>query len=109
MIDAILNALHNSFLAFQKDPGWELTCFVGEVIFGGRFVLQWLVSEYKKKSHVPVAFWYMSLVGNSILLTYFIHIEKPVLILAAILQIAIYTRNLVLIKKHKDKPATPAT
>jgi lipid-A-disaccharide synthase-like uncharacterized protein len=51
----------------------------------------------------------MSLVGNSILLAYFIHIAKPVLILAAVLQIAIYTRNLVLIKKHKDKTAAPAT
>ena len=109
MIDAILNALRNAVLQFQNDPWWELTALVGEVIFGGRFVLQWLVSEYKKKSHVPVAFWYMSLVGNSILLAYFIHIEKPVLILAAILQIAIYTRNLVLIKKHKNKTAAPAT
>lgn len=106
---AILNALQNAVLEFQKDPWWELTCLVGQVIFGGRFVLQWLVSEHKKKSHVPVAFWYMSQVGNGILLVYFIHIEKPVLIMAAILQIAIYTRNLVLIKKHKGKTAAPAT
>ena len=109
MIDAIWNALQNSVLEFQRDPWWELTCFVGEAIFGGRFVLQWLASERKQKSHIPVAFWYMSIVGTIMLLAYSVHIEKPVLILAFALQIVIYTRNLSIIKKHKDKTAAPAT
>jgi lipid-A-disaccharide synthase-like uncharacterized protein len=50
----------------------------------------------------------MSIIGTVILLAYSIHIEKPVLILAFTLQIGIYARNLVLIKKHKDKTAAPA-
>ena len=108
MVHAVLNALQNAVLQFQKDPWWELTAFIGEVMFGGRFILQWLVSEYKKKSHIPVAFWYMSIIGTIILLAYSIHIEKPVLILAFTLQIGIYARNLVLIKKHKGKTAAPA-
>lgn len=109
MIDTVLNALQNAVLQFQKDPWWELTAFVGEAMFGGRFILQWLVSEYKQKSHIPVAFWYMSIIGTIILLAYSVHIEKPVLILAFTLQIGIYVRNLALIKKHKDKTAAPAT
>jgi lipid-A-disaccharide synthase-like uncharacterized protein len=109
MIDAIMNALHNAVLQIQRDPWWELTAFVGEAMFGGRFILQWLVSEYKKESHIPIAFWYMSIIGTVILLAYSIHIEKPVLILAFTLQIGIYARNLVLIKKHKDKTAVTAT
>ena len=84
-----------------KDPYWEATAFVGEAIFGGRFILQWIVSEIKKRSCVPTAFWYMSIVGSLILLVYSVHIEKPVLILAFTLQIGIYIRNLALIKKHK--------
>ena len=86
----------------SKDPYWEATAFVGEAIFGGRFILQWIVSEFKKKSHIPTAFWYMSVIGSLILLVYSVHIEKPVLILAFTLQIGIYVRNLVLIKKHES-------
>jgi len=79
MLDWLSTALQNALLQLKADPYWELTAFVGEAVFGGRFILQWLVSEYKKKSHVPVAFWYMSIVGSLILAVYCIHIEKPVL------------------------------
>jgi len=30
------------------DPVWATTALIGQMIFGGRFILQWLVSEYKK-------------------------------------------------------------
>jgi lipid-A-disaccharide synthase-like uncharacterized protein len=101
MWQALVEAIQNAALQITRDPYWEATAFVGETIFGGRFVLQWLVSEYRKKSYVPTAFWYMSIVGSIILAVYSIHIEKPVLILAFTLQIGIYTRNLALIKKER--------
>ena len=101
MWDWIAGSVQNAIVQIKVDPWWEATAFVGEAVFGGRFVLQWLVSEYKKKSHVPVAFWYMSVVGSLILLAYCIHIEKPVLILAFTLQIGIYVRNLCLIAKSR--------
>ncbi len=83
-----------------RDPWWEATALVGEIVFGGRFILQWIVSEFKKRSYVPVFFWYMSIVGSLILLAYFIHNRQPVMIAAFAAQICIYGRNLVLIKKH---------
>lgn len=101
MLEALAEALRNAAEQIRVDPYWEATAFVGEAIFGGRFVLQWIVSEYRKKSQVPIAFWYMSIVGSVILAAYSIHIEKPVFILAFLLQIAIYTRNLALIKKER--------
>lgn len=107
MIDALLDTLHGAIQQFQKDPWWELVCFVGEAIFGGRFILQWIVSEYKKESHIPVAFWYMSVIGTVILLVYSVHIQKPVLILTFTAQIGIYIRNLVLIKKQKVPKPSP--
>ena len=107
MLDSVANAIRNAIMQFKLDPYWELTAFVGEAIFGGRFILQWIVSEYKKKSHVPVPFWYMSIIGSIILAAYSIHIEKPVLIAAFTLQIGIYARNLVLIKKHRKAQHTP--
>ena len=79
------------------------TTFAGQVIFGGRFILQWIVSEYKKKSHVPTAFWFMSLAGSLILLSYSVHIKNPVLMLGFSLNTLIYLRNIHLIYKHAKK------
>jgi len=38
-----------------KDPYWAIWALAGQFIFGGRFVYQWLASEYKKRSYVPTA------------------------------------------------------
>lgn len=108
MWEVLVEAIRNAGMQIKLDPYWEATAFVGELVFGGRFVLQWIVSEYRKKSHVPIAFWYMSIVGSIILAAYSIHIEKPVLILAFILQIGIYTRNLALIKKERKALQSPS-
>jgi len=103
MLESIIELLRTYiFNPVAKDPYWEVTALIGELVFGGRFIIQWLASEIKKKSHIPIAFWYMSVIGSLILLVYSIHIEKPVLILAFTLQIGIYVRNLYLIKKHDN-------
>lgn len=85
-----------------QEPVWTTIGFVGQFTFGGRFILQWLVSEYKKKSHVPIAFWYLSLVGSIILLVYSIHRVEPIFILGFSLNALIYIRNLHLIYKHRQ-------
>lgn len=48
--------------------------------FTGRFVLQWLYSEFKKRSIIPVGFWYLSMLGSTILLAYAIYRQDPVFI-----------------------------
>lgn len=83
-----------------EDPIWATVALVGQAIFGGRFVIQWIVSEYKRRSHVPIAFWFMSLAGSFILLSYSVHIKNPVFMLAFSLNTLIYLRNLHLIYKH---------
>lgn len=85
------------------DPVWATIALVGQVIFGGRFVLQWIVSEYKKKSHVPTSFWFISLIGSLILLSYSIHIKNPIFMLGFSLNTLIYIRNLHLIYKHAER------
>jgi lipid-A-disaccharide synthase-like uncharacterized protein len=101
MWESLVTSIQNAILQIKLDPWWEATALAGEVVFGGRFVLQWIVSEYKKKSYVPTAFWFMSIVGSIILLIYSIHIEKPVLILAFTINTLIYMRNIHLIFRHK--------
>ena len=101
MIDAIITGIQQAIEQVERDPAWEITAFVGEGIFGGRFLLQWLVSEIKKESYVPTAFWYMSILGSLILLAYFTHKQSLALMIAFALQIPIYGRNLVLIYRKK--------
>ncbi len=86
-----------------QDPVWATVALVGQVVFGGRFVLQWIVSEYKKKSHVPTAFWFISLLGSVILLCYSVHIKNPIFMLGFSLNTLIYLRNLHLIYRVTGK------
>ena len=104
MFDSIIEFFKSAITEqIVKDPIWATLAFVGQVIFGGRFILQWIVSEYKKRSHVPTAFWYISLVGSIILLSYSIHIKNPIFMFGFSLNTLIYLRNLHLIYKHAKK------
>jgi len=85
------------------DPVWATIALTGQLVFGGRFVLQWIVSEYKRRSHVPTAFWYVSVAGSLMLLSYSVHIKNPIFMLGFSLNTLIYVRNLHLIYKHAKK------
>jgi len=101
MINSLVETLRDSFSEqVLKDPVWGIIGFIGQAVFGTRFILQWIVSEYKKKSHVPHAFWFISLVGSGILLCYSFHIRNPVFILGFSLNTLIYLRNIHLIYKN---------
>lgn len=80
---------------------WELVGFLGLAVFSSRFIIQWIVSERKKQSVIPVAFWYLSIVGSLCLLAYAIKKADPVFILSYLFNGFIYLRNLVLIRKQK--------
>jgi lipid-A-disaccharide synthase-like uncharacterized protein len=76
---------------------WVALGLLGQLLFTGRMVLQWLVSERSKRSVVPVGFWWMSLVGASMLLVYFIWRRDIVGVLGQSAGWMIYGRNLWLI------------
>lgn len=82
---------------------------LGQIVFMLRFVVQWFQSEREGRSVVPIAFWYLSLVGGGMLLVYGILDVDPVIILGQSLGMAIYVRNLVLIYREKDRIARAAT
>jgi lipid-A-disaccharide synthase-like uncharacterized protein len=104
VIEFVKSAITEQIL---QDPVWATVALVGQVVFAGRFVLQWIVSEYKKKSHVPTAFWFISLLGSAILLCYSIHIKNLIFMLGFSLNTLIYLRNLHLIYKPSAKGANP--
>jgi lipid-A-disaccharide synthase-like uncharacterized protein len=67
-----------------------------------RFILQWVQSERARRSVIPIAFWYFSLAGSIVLLTYAIHRQDPVFILGQAGGIVIYLRNLYLISRERQ-------
>ena len=44
--------------------------FVGQGLFSARFLIQWVVSEKKRESVIPLPFWYFSLLGGITLFIY---------------------------------------
>ena len=75
--------------------------FTGQGLFASRFVFQWIYSEKKGESYIPVIFWYLSIFGGIGLLIYAIFRKDPVIILGQTFGIFVYIRNLVLIYKKK--------
>jgi len=82
---------------------WVFFGLFAQLMFTGRFIVQWLASEKAKKSVMPVAFWYFSLAGGLMLLAYAIHRADPVFILGQSLGVVIYLRNLWLIHMEKRR------
>jgi lipid-A-disaccharide synthase-like uncharacterized protein len=69
-----------------------------QAIFMGRMLVQWIASERARRSIVPVAFWWLSLLGASMLLVYGWLREDIVIILAQAFGFVVYARNLWLIR-----------
>ncbi|MCB4203820.1 lipid-A-disaccharide synthase N-terminal domain-containing protein [Deferribacterales bacterium Es71-Z0220] len=77
--------------------------FTGQFFFFMRFFVQWIYSEKQRKSVIPVAFWYFSLLGSVCLLTYAILRKDIVFIVGQSTGFIIYIRNLYFIKKERAK------
>jgi lipid-A-disaccharide synthase-like uncharacterized protein len=78
--------------------------YLGQILFGCRFLVQWIASERRKQTVVPHAFWYLSVSGGTLILAYAIHQRDPVFIVPQAAGLLIYLRNLWLI--HRPAPAT---
>lgn len=82
----------------DNDQWWLLVGFGGQGLFMLRLVIQWLHSERQHRSVIPVSFWYFSVAGALVLLVYAVHRQDPVFIAGQLLGVAIYVRNLFLIR-----------
>ncbi len=95
MIDAILDFLH---VDTATEAAWVAIGLVGQLLFTARFLVQWISSERAKRSIIPMAFWYFSIGGGLILLSYAIYRKDPVFILGQSMGVFIYLRNIWLIR-----------
>ena len=79
------------------DKVWVAVGFVGQGVFSARFLIQWIVSERRKQSVIPVSFWFLSIAGALILLAYAIYRQDPVFMIGQAGGMVVYARNLWLI------------
>jgi lipid-A-disaccharide synthase-like uncharacterized protein len=79
---------------------WIVFGVIAQSFFFSRFLLQWIVSERRGMSVIPNAFWYLSLFGSLMLLSYAVHIKDPVFILGQTTGTIVYLRNLMLIYRQ---------
>ncbi len=85
------------------DKFWLGVGFVAQGIFASRFIVQWIASERAKESIVPVSFWILSLFGGILLFSYALWRRDPVFIVGQGSGLFIYSRNLYLIYKKKQR------
>ena len=90
------------------DRAWLVFGLLGQVIFGARFIVQWIASERKRESHIPIVFWYLSIVGGIITTAYAIHKHDAVFIIGQGAGLIVYVRNLMLIYRAQRTTATTA-
>ncbi|HIJ72817.1 MAG TPA: hypothetical protein HPP83_01840 [Candidatus Hydrogenedentes bacterium] len=81
---------------------WTVLGIAGGLIFYGRFYVQWIASERKKKSVMPIAFWYMSCAGVLLLFPYAVRTRSPIGALGLCFNLIVYARNLVHIWRKKQ-------
>ena len=76
---------------------WLSIGFLGQAFFSMRIIIQWLASERRKESVIPVAFWLFSIGGGVTLFAYALHRRDPVFMIGEAIGTMIYLRNLYLI------------
>ncbi len=92
-------------MTVDQEKVWATVGLLGQGVFTARFVVQWLSSERKRDTVVPEAFWWLSLGGGLVTLTYAIHLQSLAFMLGQSMGLFVYVRNLMLISKRKKREA----
>ena len=99
------NGIFDVDLLFKNDkiPMWLLFLgVVSQVLFTFRFVYQWIYSERKHESQLPMGFWVISLTGSLLILIYAIIRKDPVLFVGHFMGFIVYARNILIKRKEKN-------
>ncbi len=83
-------------ILFHKQISFKLMLWglAGQLVFTGRFIYQWLYIERVKESVFPLGFWFISLIGSFMVISYAIFRRDPVLFIGQVFGVVVYGRNL---------------
>ena len=93
MIENFLTSVTSFFLELGGGESWAVWVavgFFGQAMFSTRFLIQWISSEKRRESIIPIAFWYFSIAGGATLLAYAIHRLDPVFIVGQAAGLLVY-------------------
>lgn len=88
-----------------SDRIWLAIGLCGQAVFTARFLVQWVASERRRDSVMPVAFWWLSLTGGLVTLIYAVHLQSVPFMLGQSMGLFVYVRNLMLVGKAKKRQA----
>lgn len=92
-------------LAEEARNPWQVVLAAGQLIFFSRFLVQWIATERRQRVVMPVSFWWLSLAGAAISLVALVAMHQPVLILAQVVGMVVYARNLVIHNRQERAAA----
>jgi len=102
-MDSLTNLIwHNGKLLGIDWSFWKILGWLGNAVFFSRFFVQWYATEKRKQVVVPTAFWWLSLAGSLLLLTYSLYKRDSVFIFAYAFTWIPYIRNLIIHARHKE-------
>ncbi len=86
---------------------WKIIGLTGALMFGARWVVQFLASRKAGRPVIPRLFWYMSLTGSLMTLSYFVFSNKQDLV--GVLQnlLPAFTAGYGLYLDLRSEPAHP--
>lgn len=87
------------------DRLWLGIGMFGQLMFTGRWFVQWIATERARKSVVPVTFWYFSFFGGLLVLAYGFYRADPVIIIGQF-GVFIYARNIYFLLTHREQQAS---
>jgi lipid-A-disaccharide synthase-like uncharacterized protein len=90
----------------DPSPVWIAVGTLGQILWSGRFIVQWWLSERARESQLPALFWWFSLAGNSLLLPYSIHLGDWIFILGFAPGLLVQVRNLMLGRNKGEAEAS---
>jgi lipid-A-disaccharide synthase-like uncharacterized protein len=92
---------HDKFLGIEWSV-WKVVGWMGNAVFSSRFLVQWYATEKRKQVVVPLLFWWLSLAGSLLLLSYALFYQHDsVFIFAYAFTWIPYIRNLVIHRRHE--------
>ena len=109
-MDSLAHLLwHNgNFLGIEWNV-WKAIGWGGNVAFFSRFLIQWYATEKRKRVVVPASFWWLSLAGSWLILSYAIFYRRDsVFIFANAFNWIPYLRNLVIHRRTEAARRTCA-
>lgn len=85
---------------------WIFLGIVGQFLFALRFLIQWVVTELKRKSVIPPIFWYLSITASLLQMLSYYQQQEYIYAIGLATTLLIYIRNIQLLWKGKDEVLT---